>query len=137
MTVVSRALYHYCCEHSAEKIGTSSGLLVVVPLRMLLRDSETRTELLPGVGRYVWFTDLAKPVRSALGLTSTLLDCDRTQHRYRVVDSSSIRPWVTVRRDEAKELRALLEGAPGVRPRHWFVSSAPVAVKYDPIRESA
>lgn len=78
----------------------------------------------------VWLTDLDAPARDALGLTSHLIDCDRTQHRYRVTDLTSVQHWLQVRRSHP--LRDELEHARGARPMHWYVSLLPVSVIYDP-----
>jgi hypothetical protein len=113
-------LYHYTCDHGHDQIDD----LVVPATWQTDRASGT-----PGV--YAWFTDLADPMRDALGLTSHMLACDRTAHRYRVLDSVGVVPWVTVRRMWAWAEE--LESAPGARPRHWFVADGPVRVEYDPI----
>lgn len=80
----------------------------------------------PGPSQYAWFTDLDGPDRLALGLTSHILDCDRTEHRFRATDTSGLRPWVEVRR--MHPWARLIETAPGAMPRHWYVSTEPVPV---------
>lgn len=71
----------------------------------------------------LWLTDLDAPYREGLGLTSTILDCDRTEFRLELLDPSSVRRWVDVRRDYP-ELWAL-ELAPHAMPMHWYVSRCP------------
>lgn len=114
------ALYHYTCDHGHSLIDG-----VVIPATFQTQDA------LGGPGEYAWFTDLSVPIRDALGLTSTILDCDRTAHRYRVLDAECIRPWREARR--VYRWGVDLEQAPGARPAHWYVSTEPVPVVYDPI----
>lgn len=111
------AFWHYTCDHGHEGID---GL--VVPGGLVGTPSEV-----------AWFTDLGRPIREALGLTSHLLSCDRTAYRYRVVDPSPLVPWVEVRR--RYPWAAAIELAPGARPRHWLVATEPVAVTLDPISD--
>jgi hypothetical protein len=118
-------LWHYTCDHGHAAIED-----VVVPACW------QRPDLDGTPGTYAWFTDLAEPIRDALGLTSNMLDCDRTAHRYRVLDASPIVPWVRVRRSWPSWVD-LLESAPGARPMHWFVSPGPVDVEYAPIEVRA
>lgn len=113
-------LWHYTCDHGHALIGGR-----VIP-------GVWQTDRVAGgPGEYAWFTDLAYPHRGALGLTSHILACDRTAHRYRATLAASIVPWVTVRRDWAWAEE--LESAPGAMPKHWYVSPAAVPVVYDPI----
>lgn len=117
-------LWHYTCDHGHEQIERAAPAHVV-PAAAL------SPQIHHGPSILAWFTDLDSPIRDALGLTSQILSCDRTAHRYRVTDGYSIVPWVEVRRlwlwaDE-------LESAPGAMPRHWFVASVPVPVVYDPV----
>lgn len=114
------SLYHFTCDHGHRKIDG-----FVIPATFLDQ------RLIGTPGEYAWFTDLGIPIREALGLTSTILDCDRTAHRYRVVDDSAVAPWVEARRTYT--WGADLERAPGARPMHWFVATEPVAVVYDPM----
>lgn len=111
-------LYHYTCGHTRVKLGSRTATL--------------RPNTVPGLmSPLVWLTDLDKPIADALGLTSLLLLCDRTEHRYRVTDNTSAARWISVRRRHP--LRHALESAPGARPMHWWVSSLPVPVIYDPL----
>lgn len=115
-----KTLYHYTCDHGHSQIdghicplAWDDGLAIGTP------------------GVYAWFTDLAVPIKDALGLTSSVLNCDRTAHRYRVTGHTGIEPWVP-------EFRRIwtwgreLESAPGARPAHWYVATEPVPVVYDP-----
>ena len=117
---VEMALWHYTCDHGREGIGAVG---VVRP---------TMQPIL-GVS-LAWFTDMAAPDRAALGLTSTVIACDRTRNRYRVLDPARCEPWwqwcrrMTVPRSR----RELLEAAPGAAPAHWWVSEAALAVEATP-----
>ena len=102
-------LYHYTCDDGRRAIG-DEGLLK------------------PWSHGVVWLTDLELPFREPLGLTSYVLGCDRSQHRYRVTDETTCVPWVKfARRDRSIEIE-------GTKPMHWWVSEEPVPVVYDPHR---
>lgn len=101
--------YHYTCRHSLAKMTPDVyGVITLEPL---------------SPGGLLWVTDLAVPERRGLGLTSQILNCDRTEYRLELLDGSSVRRWVDVRRS----FRGLwdLELAPGALPMHWFVSTSP------------
>lgn len=106
-------MYHYCCQHSLAAIAASSWLL--------------RPQ---GPIPVVWMTDLASPDRSALGLTSHLLSCDRTDHRLTVAPDQPVEFWPEYcrRTGLTRQRRELLEGTPGARPAHWYVSDQPIRV---------
>lgn len=112
-------LWHYTCDHHVSGILTDG---VVKPLT--------------GQGHppLAWFTDLDVPHREALGLTSTILSCDRTRHRFRVSGSATVLPYVRIRRDLPARWREALESAEGAMPMHWYVSPEPVPVVYSPGR---
>lgn len=130
-------LWHYTCDHAHLLLGRSGTLL---PGCMLNGVNDLRHDggVLPFQTSLCWMTDLGLPIREALGLSSVYLTCDRTQHRYRVLDDSDVVAWLDVRR--AMVQRGMrdavedLEAAPGARPRHWYVATAPVPVEYDPVR---
>ena len=116
---MSEALYHYTCEHWAMMIGPAGVL---------------RPWYQPflGIG-LVWLTDMAEPDREALGLTSSMLMCDRTEHRYRVTSAADIEPWLLFPSHAADdEFLALFESPPR-QPARWFVSRHDVAVVLDDI----
>jgi hypothetical protein len=112
-----RTLYHYTCDHAVDRIGVS-GLLLPGALMAGLGDE------------FAWFTDLEVPIVPALGLTSVLLTCDRTAHRYRVVDDVDVLPWRNTRWTVDKLRRDAIE-VPGTSPGNWFVSRRPVPVVLD------
>lgn len=103
-------LWHYTCQHGHDAITDT---------------------LRPGLDGYVWLTDLDAPHRDALGLTSHLLRCDRTQHRYRVTDTTDVTPYTAIRATLRPERRNGLETS-GTLLRHWYVSTQRVPVIYDP-----
>lgn len=121
-------LYHYTCDHGHEALGESAVLLPAAT-----RSDDVRFRY-PGMwpSQLVWLTDLARPNRNGLGLTMNWVVCDRTAHRYRVTDDSLVMHWTDVARHLSREQRDLLEAAPGALPRHWWCSSGPVPVVYDP-----
>jgi hypothetical protein len=132
-------LYHFTCDHAHLLLGKTGTLLPGCLLNGPDPRHQHRHVEVPFQTSLVWATDLRYPNRDALGLTSYLLQCDRTAHRYRLLhdDETGMVPWTDVRRQMFT--RGLgdvvydLEEAPGVRPRHWWVSSRPVAVEYDPL----
>lgn len=126
-------LWHYTCDHAARKID---GVLTPGADRIeRIAELAKRGLRVPWTTRLVWLTDLDYPDRDALGLTSTLLTCDRTAHRYRVLDVDQCVPWTSVRRDFPRH--EWIEAAPGVMPRHWFVAFGPIRCEYAPIGDPA
>jgi len=91
-----------------------------------------RHPFLPNLRPIVWLTTMERADAEALGLTSSdLVRCDRTEHRFRVTDTSSCFPW-----------RAAVDNAPawaidpavidmlerGRRSDTWWISALPVPV---------
>lgn len=136
----ARMLWHYTCDHGRDGIGDFGVLRSTVDLSTKAAAVAKRDPRLRELLSWVWLTDLDTPMRDALGLTSYLSECDRTAHRYQVLDGrAGIVRWTEARRYFAGELRDELEGAPGAMPRHWFVApSGVVRVVYLPlVRASA
>lgn len=107
--------YHYTCTHG--------------------RDDILKTGVLqPGPDGLLWVTDLDVPVRDALGLTSKILECDRTEHRFKINDPEGIIPYVEFRKQLPEELIFMLELVPGVMVRHWYISTIPRAADLAPLR---
>lgn len=107
-------LYHYTCDHGMKGIRRYNGVIRPNP------------SFVPSL---VWLTDLDVPDRLALGLTSVILDCDRTQHQFRVDGSQpGIEPWTSWCREtgRTRQFRERFEGTPGARPGHWWVSTLAV-----------
>lgn len=72
----------------------------------------------------VWLTDLDMPTRAQVGLSSSILDCDRMQFRFEV-DSEDVVPWLEWLRGKPRDVRLAgrkLALATGARPRHWYVA---------------
>lgn len=116
-------LYHYTCtDHGLPGIARAG---LVRPIGQLV------AMLPPGMPSLAWFTDLTDPDAAALGLTGLVLACDRTAARIEVEEHPGLEPWCRWRRANPayKAFAAVLEAAPGARPAHWWVSSAPVPVK--------
>lgn len=127
-------MYHYTCEHGHGSLGAAGTLL---PLALLEPD---RVGILlhpwHTVAQLSWMTDLEHPERHALGLTSGIISCDRTAHRYRITDTTHVERWLSIRRRYAADMRDALESTPGAMPAHWYVSARPVPVVYDPITDT-
>jgi hypothetical protein len=120
---MTQQLWHYTCEHAADKIGERG---------VLLPGAELNKDLPEWLwwANYVWLTDLPAANRGALGLTSYAIECDRTEYRYRVLDARHVRSWISIRRtlshpEDVED--ATLDG----RPAHWYVSTHPVPVVLD------
>ena len=121
-------LYHYTCDHGRRALGDEC---VLLPAAARIEDTG------PWTGELVWLTDLAHPHREGLGLTSHILDCDRTAHRYRVLPGALVDRWTTFARGLPRGYRESVEGAPGAMPAHWWVAVAGVPAVYDPIGGAA
>lgn len=120
---MSGDLWHYTCAHQAPLIRADGYVRPV-------RDLAAPARHVPAWGAFAWFTDLAAPIREALGLTSWSLDCDRTAYRFRVEPGVEVVAWMSVRREYPWAWR--LESEPGARPAHWYVSAEPVPVREAP-----
>lgn len=110
------SLYHYTCHHRATLIRDIG---VVVPNSLFWA---------PDV-ELSWWTDLEKPDRYALGLTSYMTGCDRTEFRFAAADDADLTPWGhwAHARKVSRIMRDMLEGD-GAAPAHWWVSEAQVVV---------
>jgi hypothetical protein len=106
-------LYHHTCQHAAAQIDTQGGLLLPTPQAML----EGRPLL--------WLTTLAAPARTMLGLTSYLLDCDRTSCTYQLDAPVDAHSWAMVRSGMPRAGVIRLEAARGTKPALWWVTDEP------------
>lgn len=109
-------LYHFTCSHRARLIAQD---------RQLIPHAHPYLDGRP----LVWLTDLdeLRPGDAvALGLTSTMLHCDRTEWRCQV-DADDALPWDAWWRGRVDPVTvsALTFGR---RPAHWWVAEVPVAV---------
>lgn len=111
-------LYHYTCDHAVQGIIADGHIL---PL-----SNQFPSATVPPWSNFAWFTDMAEPDRPALGLTSRLLSCDRTAHRFTVTDVTEVERWINVRRHHP--WAADLESEPGAMPAHWWIATEPVPV---------
>lgn len=108
------SLYHYTCDHGAEHIASDGVLL---------------PQFSPVLGRdLVWLTDLETPIADGLGLTSRLLSCDRTAHRFTVLTLNAIW-WPAYARQCDRSARRMLDSAPGAMPAHWWVSESQLPIR--------
>jgi hypothetical protein len=105
-------LYHYTCDHALPKIR-EAGVINPYPLFGF-------TEM-----NFVWMTDLDVPDKKGLGLTSRILQCDRTKHQLILPHPLGAKRWVDVRRSMPKMITVALEEAEGALPMHWYVSMVP------------
>lgn len=108
-------LYHYTCKHMARKIGKRG---VLRPFRQPMLNGR----------EVVWLTDMAAPDVRALGLTQTMLSCDRTSRRY-VTDSALPQRWLysQIRHLTPQVQLDLLEF--GRSPGRWWISTVPIKAK--------
>jgi hypothetical protein len=110
-------LYHYCCDHSVAKV-TRRGFLY------------PQHQPLLGAIALVWLTDMDRPDRDGLGLTSNILQCDRMDYRY-ICDRDYVEPWAVFaeRKGISPLVRIGLEE--GRMPERWFVSERNVFAQLD------
>jgi hypothetical protein len=115
-----RTLWHYTCsDHGAPGIRSDG----------FLRLSKLWGQ--PWAPSAVWLTDLPFPDRERLGLTSVLLDCDRTEVRFEVETDTAVR-WKHFAAEHGipRQWRRMLESQ-GADPYRWFLSTEPVRVLID------
>ncbi|MFL5913910.1 MAG: hypothetical protein ACJ768_25520 [Gaiellaceae bacterium] len=117
-------LWHYTCDDGAPLI-TAAGVLLPRPHPWLPEPVTWATDLLPGD---VPNLDLALGVRGAHAT------CDRTAHRFEVVDVDEFEPWTQYARRQTRAgllspaARERLDSTPGGFPRHWWLSTRPARV---------
>lgn len=112
-------LWHYTCDHGRAALGTTGVLLP--------------NAAAPGLPPLVWATDMpAANDPEALGLTSVILDCDRTAHRYAITDPAGFTRWGRVRSHYPDWARDALELADGAQPARWWVSPTPAPATLAP-----
>lgn len=119
--MTQKILYHYTCSHVRERLGKKGTL---------------RPHPQPWLGgvRLIWLTDMATPDRAALGLTSVLLSCDRTQVRYQVTGSSgAVVPWGEWARQHQVPVDQQMTLEAGRQPARWWVAEGPVRVRLAPL----
>lgn len=110
-------LWHFTCMHGFAGLG-AHGTLQPSPHCFI-----------PALGPIVWLTEDPDPDRDAVGLTSTILDCDRLQFRYRVLSASRAIPWAAVRHLVPLDVLRDLESFG--KPETWWISRAPIRAVLD------
>ncbi|WP_350351904.1 hypothetical protein ABS642_00895 [Microbacterium sp. A8/3-1] len=109
-------LFHFTCDHGAIGIRESGMIQINRPP-------------LPGAPAVLWLTDLEVPNRDGLGLTSRILSCDRTSHRFEVTRPHGVLHWNDAKREHFPRAQIeALEATPGAMPMHWYVSGLPQEV---------
>lgn len=108
-------LHHFCCSHSADSIRHA---------RKIRPNPYARIRL-------SWFTDLPVADVPALGLTSLMLRCDRTEHRFTVPADPRIVWWPQWCRDQGigRRARDMYESTDGAQPAHWWVAAEPIEIE--------
>ena len=109
-----RTLYHFtCADHGYPGIARSREIRPYPHLK------------LPTWPPVVWLTDLARPSRDAVGLTSARLTCDRLAVRLTVEAPEAV-PFAEARRRWRIPLDAFLDLTAYGDPAHWYVSQEPI-----------
>ena len=134
--MIEQQLWHYTCNHSRTLIGRNGFLLP--PMAWQADRFMDRINDLDGLlqASLVWLTDLDEPDIDGLGLTSHILRCDRSQHRYRVLSNRGVIPFGQIQHKFSASGQASLLTA-AARPEHWFVSFNRVPVEYAAIASVA
>ena len=117
-------LYHYTCDHGHDALGEFGHVRSRFDRHLRPFDE---------LAYISWFTDLDHPIPGPLGLTSQILTCDRTAHRYIVCDEApEVYRYMDKRHLLSHTTQEGLESAPGAMPMHWHVAVVPIAVAYHP-----
>ncbi len=121
-------LYHFTCAHAEACIRRDGALIPQVSWRRLDAVLLDAGQAMTGLWRapaVVWLTDMERPSRHRLGLTSIVLQCDRTEYRFEV-DTDAAEPWTAfaARHKANPEYLATLTGD----PRRWFVATGRVPI---------
>lgn len=112
-------LFHLTCDHCAPSILASGALI------------PAQQPFFPHLHPLIWLTDDPSLSASDLGLTRTFLACDRTAHRFRVLDTSRCFRWSSLVAFAPPEVLS----PPVVRqleherqPEHWWCAALPIPV---------
>ena len=122
-------LYHYSCRHTVAQIERDAMLRPSAAWRHYDTLMICNGEPMSGLWRapaVLWLTDLERPRRRALGLTSQTLDCDRTEYRYTVERSDTMVPWLDFATQHGANPEWLAVLHDGREPEHWYVAVQPV-----------
>lgn len=113
-------LYHFTCsDHGLPGIRNQGGLLIPnIGVRRI-----TPTPI-------VWLTSDPEAAREDIGLSSTILTCDRMEARCEVKDTRRCMPWsyYAARRGVPVLIRDMLEFE--TKPDTWWVSEHPLRVTH-------
>jgi hypothetical protein len=113
-------LWHFTCEHGFAGLKRRGFLQPRVHL------------LAPELGPVVWLTSDPHPARDDVGLTSSMLSCDRMQHRYRVdAWGDGCVAWDLVR--ESVNPRFVHDAESFGKPASWWVSRVPLYAVLDEV----
>lgn len=124
------ALWHYTCDHGHQALLNGPTLL---PGAQVPGYPQERLDSPMGVLALLsWMTDLEQPDADALGLTMRTIGCDRTRHRWRVLQPDRALRWGRVRSQIEPWVLDGLELKGGAQPVHWWVSQRPIAVEHAP-----
>jgi hypothetical protein len=129
-------LWHYTC---ADAVPLIEQVGVLVP------NPAARRSGLPEP--VVWATDLepgdVTDLDLALGVRGEHVTCDRTAHRFEVLDPDVFEPWTSYARRQVRAglldrtVRELLDCTPGGFPRHWWITTETVRARRADRRVSA
>lgn len=107
---MTNTLYHYTCNHGS-----------------LLITDEIRPNAHPWLPRpVIWLTDRETPDVDALGLTSHILDCNRTEYRYEIPWDPSMIWWPTYAKYALTPTIRMRFESPGTDPASWWVTEHPI-----------
>lgn len=114
------SLYHYTCSHGIAGIGAFGKLL-------------PRTcPWMPDAPAVVWLTDMVEPDRDAIGLTSTILTCDRLEGRYVVSrNAPGVFDWASFAAAHVGDTAARRTAERYADPSRWWVSTTPISARRD------
>lgn len=126
--------YHYTCDHGREGIGDYGVVRSIGDQRPEVW-SGARAEDVRLMYALIWVTDLPEPDILGLGLTSSILSCERWRHRYRITNDRPVWKFTDIqyRFSPARQMDLLSGDA---QPEHWFVSWRPLPAVYDPAKVS-
>lgn len=112
-------LYHFTCGHGAEQIREDG---LIRPMSWFPAGSG-----MVAAPNVVWLTSDPLPSRDAVGLTSTLLTCDRMEYRFDVgaVGAWPWRSFASLHGCTDAYWRDLL-GTSWGRPDTWYVATRPL-----------
>lgn len=138
-------LYHYTCDDHHTEIARDDRLLPAIKLANPHTVARLRYNRMTRMtSQLIWLTTMPDVIwlnANAVGLTnqSNLLDCDRTRHRWEIVDNpgAPIESWAWLREVWPRDVVEELESLPGARPHTWWVSRGPLQARYSPHRKAS